>query len=337
MSFVPGRELARTFYVEVVAPLLVGVRHSAAFIGWGSDVLGFDDLRSTDHGWGPRLQVFVAPDDVRRVASLVEGGLPEEFRGYPTRFGWDDVPVSHHVEIVELGAWLTTRLGFDPRSGISSADWLVTPQQRLLELTAGPVFHDGLGEVEAVREVLSWYPHDVWLWLLACQWRRIDQEEAFVGRTAEVGDELGSRLIAARLVRDMMRLCFLLERRYTPYSKWFGSAFHDLDAAAALGPPLAAALAASDYPAREEALVTAAAALARRHNALGVTEHVDETVGRFHSRPYRVLGSARFVGACLDRVSDPGLRALPLVGSVDQLGDSTDLLEAAFRRLVAVY
>ena len=63
-----------------------------------------------------------------------------------------------------------------------------------------------------------------------------------------------------------------------------------------------------------------------RHNALGVTGPVDETVGLFHERPFRVLGSARFVDACLERVSDPWLRSLPLVGAIDQWVDSTDVL-----------
>ncbi|WP_207922548.1 hypothetical protein [Micromonospora sp. KC606] len=33
--------------------------------------------------------------------------------------------------------------------------------------------------------------------------------EAFVGRAAEAGDEVGSRVVAARLVREVMRLCLL--------------------------------------------------------------------------------------------------------------------------------
>jgi hypothetical protein len=51
-EFVPGVELARAFYQEVVAPRLGGVRHSAARLGPGSDVLGYDTARSTDHDWG---------------------------------------------------------------------------------------------------------------------------------------------------------------------------------------------------------------------------------------------------------------------------------------------
>ena len=327
-GFVPGVELARAFYEEAVSPLLADVPHSAALIGWGSDVLGFDTPRSTDHGWGPRLQVFVEDAVPDGLAEEVDAALPESFRGWPVRFGWNDVPVTHHVELAPLGAWLQRRLGFDPRRGIAKRDWLALPQQLLLEVTAGAVFHDGLRELGPVREALRWYPHDVWLWLLACQWRRIDQEEHFPGRAAEVGDELGSRVVAARLVREVMRLCFLLERGYAPYSKWLGSAFARLDAHAQVGPPLEATLAAADFPAREEALVAAVEAVARRHNALGITRPVDPTVRGFYTRPFRVLSSRRFVDACLEHIEDEWLRSLPPVGAVDQFLDSTDVLSS---------
>ena len=325
-EFTPGLELARAFYEEIVAPLLAGVEHSAALLGYGSDVLGFDTARSIDHAWGPRLQVFVADNDVARIGALVDDSLPDEFRGWPTRFGWDAVAVQHHVTVTTLDAWLRERLGFDPFQPIALESWLATPQQVLLEMTEGAVFRDADGALGRARETLAWYPHDVWLWLLACQWRRIDQEEPFVGRTAEVGDELGSRVLCARLVRDAMRLAFLLERRYAPYAKWLGSGFRRLHAHAELGAPLETALAADTYDERETALMTALETLARLHNAAGVTERVDETSRTFYDRPFRVLGSGRFVTACLEQVSDERLRALPLVGAVDQFVDSTDVL-----------
>ena len=335
-GFVPGLELSRSFYEEVVAPLVGDVPHSAALIGTGSDVLGYDTPRSTDHGWGPRLQVFVGPEDVAPVRARIEQGLPAEFGGWPTRFGWDDVPETHHVTVCPLAEWLAGRLGFDPREGVRLRDWLATPQQALLEMTRGGVFHNGLGELDAVRAALAWYPDDVWLWLLACQWRRIDQEEPFVGRAAEVEDEVGSRMVAARLARDVVRLCFLLERRYAPYSKWLGTAFRELDSYGAIGDSLLETLAATEYRRREDALVRAMEAAASLHNALGVTRRVDETVGRFHERPFRALGSGRFVDASLERVGDPRLRALPLVGSIDQLMDSSDVLgEPAVRAVAA--
>jgi hypothetical protein len=42
-----------------------------------------------------------------------------------------------------------------------------------------------------------------------------------------------------------------------------------------------------------------------------------------------VLASDRFVDACLSAVTDDTLRTLPLVGSVDQFVDSTDVLSRA--------
>jgi Domain of unknown function (DUF4037) len=338
-AFVPGLELAHGFYRSVVAPLIGGVPHSAALLGWGSDVLAQDTPRSTDHGWGPRLQLFVAATDVASLDARLEETLPQEYGGWPVRFGWDEYPVTKQVEVTTLAAWLVERLGVDPRGELTNRDWLALPQQLLLEVTAGAVFHDGLGALVPLRERLRWYPDEVWLWLLACQWRRIEQEEAFVGRTAEVGDELGSRVLAARLVRDLIRLTFLLERRYAPYSKWLGTAFRSLAAAEALEPALAAALAADDYGAREAALAAAVEDLARRHNELGLTDEVAPTVRPFHSRPFLVLGSGRFVEACLARISDPWLRALPLVGGIDQWVDSTDVLSypATARQTVAMY
>jgi hypothetical protein len=63
-EFIPGLELAHAFYREVLAGILGNVPHSAAVLGEGSDILGFDSERSTDHSWGPRAQIFVEADAV---------------------------------------------------------------------------------------------------------------------------------------------------------------------------------------------------------------------------------------------------------------------------------
>jgi hypothetical protein len=201
-------------------------------------------------------------------------------------------------------------------------------------VTAGAVFHDPLCELRAARRTLAWYPRDVWLWLLACAWRRVEHEEAMVARAAEVGDILGSRLIAARLVRELMRLAFLLERRYAPYSKWLGSAFQQLEAATTLGVPLLAAMSGD-----EDGLVAALEDLACRHNALALTRELDPTVRRFHARPFRVIGAERFAEACRERIEDPWLRSLPLVGSADQATDLTEIFSQPrrARRLYDLY
>ena len=359
-EFVPGIELCRTFYAEAVRPILdthaPGLAHSAALIGKGSEVLGFDSPRSTDHDWGPKVLLFLPARDIADHAGELDARfgrtLPVEFRGRPTGYGPPGVdgsrqpdraghrPIGHRVEIHELGRWLHGALGFDPRGGVRLVDWLLTPSQLLLEVTTGEVFHDGLGELEPVRRALAWYPHDVWLYVLATQWRRIEQEEPFVGRCAEAGDELGGRIVALRLARDLMRLCFLIEKRYAPYSKWLGTAFSTLAAAPQLTPQLDTLASAADDRDRQAALAKAEEIVAGRFNELGVCDWVDPTVRTFHRRPYMVLGADRFAEATRLAITDPAVRALPpAVGSIDQWVDSTDVLTHArrSRRAALVY
>jgi hypothetical protein len=86
-------------------------------------------------------------------------------------------------------------------------------------------------------------------------------------------------------------------------------------------------------------LVAAYETVASRHNALSVTSLVDPAARAYYGRPYRVIMADRFVEACLARVDDPLLHRLPLVGSVDQVADSTDLLSdpSRYRGLAQLY
>jgi hypothetical protein len=182
-----------------------------------------------------------------------------------------------------------------------------------------------------MRRLLAWYPEDIWRYVLAGQWRRIAEEEAFVGRAGEVGDELGSAMVAGRLVRDLMHLALLMRRRHPPYAKWLGTAFGRLPGIEPLAGRLAAVLPARDWRDREAALCDAYERLARDQNALGLAAPVDPTCRGFHERPFRVLGADRFAVALDEAITDPALRALPSIGCVDQFVDSTDVLTDAAR------
>ncbi|HEV7210316.1 MAG TPA: DUF4037 domain-containing protein [Blastococcus sp.] len=338
--FLPAAELSSAFYRQAVAPLLAGRPHAAALLGWGSDVLGYDTERSTDHGWGPRLLVLL-PDrgGVEPVEQLLDAGLPESVAGWPVRFGWDEVSPCHHVAVTTLADWLIDFLGVDASNAMGTRDWLLTPQQRLLGVVGGAVYADADGALAAVREALTWYPEQVWRWILACQWHRLAEEEAFVARTAEVGDATGSAVNAGRLVREMMRLALLLDRRYAPYSKWLGTAFAALPHRDGLPESLARALAATGAHEREAALADAWTVLGHRHNATGLTGVIPVTIGSYHSRPAQVLMADRFTEALLSTVRDPFLRALPPIGAVDQVTDNTEVLTqpTLYRCLAALY
>ena len=362
--FIKGLDLSELFYREAVAPILARrfpeLRYSAALIGAGSDVLGFDTPQSMDHDWGPRLMLFLGEADHTAhrdaIDQTLRRELPAEIHGYPTSFGThadgtgvmvatgavaEGRLVDHRVLILTVRGYLTDVLRFDPAGSpvgeIRAVDWVSVPANRLLMVTAGRVFHDGLGHLHPVRARLSYYPHDVWLYLMAAQWRRIAQEEPFVGRCGQVGDDLGSRLVAARLVRDLMHLCFLMERRYAPYIKWLGSAFARLDCARGLAPVLTGVLEATSWEGRQAHLTRAYGAAAAMHNALGLTEPMPTTVSPFYERPFLVLHADRFADAIRVAIRSDEVLALPEhLGSIDQFADSTDAL-AHPERFRAIY
>ncbi|HEX2281860.1 MAG TPA: DUF4037 domain-containing protein [Thermomicrobiales bacterium] len=359
-DFISGLQLSEALYREAVAPILArefpGLVHSAARIGTGSDVLGFDTARSTDHEWGPRLLLFLSENDTAThgpaIVETLRQTLPREIRGYPTNFGptheagvsvlqpVESGPVEHKIEVTTLPRFLQERLGVSSAQELGILDWLTFSEQALLEVTAGALFHDGLGTLAETRGHLAYYPGDIWLHLLAAQWTRISQQEPFVGRTGEVGDERGSALIAADLVRDVMRLGFLMERRYTPYSKWFGSAFARLACAARLSPHLDAVLAARGWHDRQQHLVHAYQVVATMHNDLGITEQLSIQASYFHRRPFLIIEAGRFADAVRDQIKDERVRNLPeAIGSIDQFVDSTDVLSNAMvrRRAMAIY
>lgn len=346
-EFIPGLDLSEAFYQDAVQPLMStyypGMIYSAGRLDWGSDVLGFDTPMSMDHGWGPKLTLFLAPEDHasrhQALHDFFAHNLPLKFKGFPTHFGepyadggkMEEIaahPIHHMVMIITPGGFFKDYLGLDNFAEISPAEWLSFPQQKLRTLRSGRVFHDGLGDLVPLRQKLHWYPHDLWLYLMASQWQRISQDEPFIGRTGSVSDELGSRLLGSRLIREMMRLVFLMSRAYTPYAKWFGTAFQQLPLAPQLSPIFVEILESQNWKTREEYLNEAYLLIARAHNDLGITAPITPEVSSFHSRPFLVPHSDRFVEALLSKITDPGVRRLPNhLGNVDQISDNTDVLE----------
>src|SRR2546430_7096122 len=91
--FLPGRQLNALFYTDVVGPLLAehfpDLLYAAAFIGSGSDVLGFDTEMSTDHAWGPALLLFLRDQDIHLaddIRAVMRTHLPSIFRGYSVNY-----------------------------------------------------------------------------------------------------------------------------------------------------------------------------------------------------------------------------------------------------------
>jgi hypothetical protein len=211
-----GLRLSEAFYRACVAPAIAAefprLPHAAGLMGRGSEVLGYDDSMSTDHTWSARVIVFVPAEVLLEQGESVQAQLtariPDHFDGLATE-----------VKVTSVQHYFQDELGLDVSVVWDAYDWVSLPEQRLCAMTAGAVFHDDL-DLEKVRLRLAYYPRDVWLYLMLAGWWRVHPEMNLVGRAGYAGDELGSTLIASKIVSGLMHLSFLIERQYAPYVKW---------------------------------------------------------------------------------------------------------------------
>jgi hypothetical protein len=347
-EFMPALELNRRFYFECVKPSLdhhfLNLEHAAALTGYGSEVLGFDSAMSMDHNWYPRVYLFLQEKDkelIPPIREMLSRELPHEFLGFPvdsvpspdepsTRWmnAKNEGPVEHMVIPLTLREFVLEHLAWDISELLHPLDWLTLPSHVLRTMTAGAVYFDNIGELTRFRETLAWYPRDVWLYLMASTWDRIGQEEHLMPRAGFVGDELGSALIGSRLVRDIMSLCFLMEKRYAPYPKWFGSGFKQLACSEDLSPILWNAQIAETWGEREKSLDSAYEILVKKHNQLKLTEPIPEQVTNFHDRPFKVIHGDVVAHSIARQITDPEIKQITakgLIGGVDQWSDNSEL------------
>lgn len=349
-----GIGLSRRFYETLVAPILAqqfpDVPYAAARIGLGSEVLGYDTEMSADHDYGPCVQLFLPqaafPATAREILEVLDRSLPELFEGWTIRYPTHVRPPAefaesnmlgsdHGAELYTLDAWCEHFLGWKAAKELSNLDWLSCSEQHFLTVTGGAVFRDDLGDLMALRKHLDYFPRDVWLYKLASQWGRIAEERAYVGRTGSVGDDIGSRVIAARMVGNLMRLGLLIERCYAPYPKWLGTAFSSLPCAPDLTPLLDQALSASNWQDRERWLMEACSFLGELQMAREVPGAIAPAEATLGDRPFRFIDSVAISAALRTAIADNDLRQLRLFGGADQFISNNYVLAPDFAKTAA--
>ena len=157
-EFIKGRILSRRFFNEIAKPVLdeyfPTLQYSAGLLGYGSDVLGFDDATSTDHMWGPRFYLFLNESDISKRDTIMEvfsHTLPYTFLGYSVHFSAPDPndcgvrhaefisegPVSPLIFIHTPEEYLTDYLGTAFLHDLSAADWLCSrfPLRNSIKMT----------------------------------------------------------------------------------------------------------------------------------------------------------------------------------------------------------
>ncbi len=343
-KFMKGLELNEGYYFDVVKPIIdeyyPNLRYTAGLIGYGSDVVGFDDHISMDHNWGPRLLFFLSEEDYshykKKIDVLLKEHLPLQYNGLPTNFTEksedgtqslkriNNSKVNHLIQFFTIRKFINYTIGVYDIEEIDLFDWLQFSDQGLIEITSGKLFHDDLG-LEKSREYFAFYPDEILKLKLASLWNIISHEEAFVGRNIDVGEELGTRIISARIVNTLMKICFYLERRYIPYSKWFSLGFQKLKCSKELC-PIFSDIFNLKYNSIEENIVKAYQIIIEMQNQLQLTKPIDTEVQNYYGRPYKVIFADRIAANIMESIEHPKLKGVNIDEiSIIQNTDGFDL------------
>ena len=347
MKFIKGLELCEEFFLDIAKPVLdkqfSGLKYSAGLIGYGSDVLGYDDEVSTDHMWGPRFYLFLLKKDIlkkQEILDVFSKSFPFEYKGYSVNFskpnpndngvrkleqisdGW----ISPLIFIHTLSEYLSGYLGTADLENLTELDWLSFSEHRLLALTSGKIFFDGLN-IQKFLDKLWFYPEEVKLYLIASNWSLIAEEQAYVRRCFDVGDILGSIMICGRIADRLMRLLFLYCDKYAPYSKWFGTAFLQLPIGESIRRAITISLETTDITERENHIVTAQKLMVDLHNKSNITEFIDVQIQSYYERNIKVIFAEKISNAVMKKLAGTVFERFPLIGTLSGVPNFTNIFD----------
>lgn len=229
-------DISREFFEEIVGPFLkerfpeeTAVTAFGVF-GYGSEALRLDDELSRDHHWGLRIDALM-PNDVfessrQIIMETLSSNLPDSYRGHSLR--------EAHVAGAGLAPdsltdFLKRTIGLD-HAPISDAEWLGIPEEDIIHVINGEVWHDPLGEFTAVRKAFDgYYPEPVRLRRIAHWCRYFSGMGTYALKRAILRqNEFYATTRFSNAIRLGVQLAFLLDRQYFPYDKWLMAYFERL-------------------------------------------------------------------------------------------------------------
>ncbi|MDT3425297.1 hypothetical protein J2Z22_000813 [Paenibacillus forsythiae] len=340
-----GLDLSEEFYWEIVRPILACrfpqllEKHAAGLIGYGSDVLGYDDDLSRDHEWGARCYIWLLDPDYEEYAACLnqafDEGAPILYKGYPARFSVDDsnevlVPYNgktniHHVAITSVSRHMRIQLGLHT-SQLSIYDWLVIPEQKLIEWTRGKIFTDPIGEITEARKTLSYLPEAVWRYKLKYAWSAF--RLLYVARLTDIrGESLSARLLINRMVEKAIQLLFLYNKRYRPGTyKWISKELAQISPLANESIELLEGILMEPCVTKAvEQMESVLARLVKQHNDMKLTEYIELEPPIFYARGLQSYSYINIENALFSSLPKE-LQHLEIPGSLDQFVTSEHIL-----------
>lgn len=234
---ISGLELSKCYYETYGKAMLkeqfpeYADRVAAGLVGHGSECLGFDDMWSKDHDFGPGFCLWLTEKDYEKVGQKMQEAyeaLPKAFMGYPAR------------NTSKRGGGRVGVLGIPEfyEEFTGNGAWSEMEDEKLAMAVNGEMFDDPLGEFSAIREQLqNGMPFAVWKRRLANAVALTAQAGQYnYGRCKKRNDIVAANLALDEFVREGMRTAYLLNRRYMPYYKWAWRGLENLERLSELKP-----------------------------------------------------------------------------------------------------
>ena len=234
---ISGLELSKCYYETYGKAMLkeqfpeYADRVAAGLVGHGSECLGFDDMWSKDHDFGPGFCLWLTEEDYEKVGQKMQEAyeaLPKAFMGYPARN--TSKRGGGRVGVLSIPEFYEEFTG--------NGAWSEMEDEKLAMAVNGEVFDDPLGEFSAIQEQLqNGMPFAVWKRRLANAVALTAQAGQYnYGRCKKRNDIVAANLALDEFVREGMRTAYLLNRRYMPYYKWAWRGLENLERLSELKP-----------------------------------------------------------------------------------------------------
>ena len=234
---ISGLELSKCYYETYGKAMLkeqfpeYADRVAAGLVGHGSECIGFDDMWSKDHDFGPGFCLWLTEKDYEKVGQKMQEAyeaLPKAFMGYPARN--TSKRGGGRVGVLSIPEFYEEFTG--------NGAWSEMEDEKLAMAVNGEMFDDPLGEFSAIREQLqNGMPFAVWKRRLANAVALTAQAGQYnYGRCKKRNDIVAANLALDEFVREGMRTAYLLNRRYMPYYKWAWRGLENLERLSELKP-----------------------------------------------------------------------------------------------------
>ena len=232
-------EVSHEFFEQIVLPFLQEhfvnelSQMACGIFGYGSECLGMDDEISRDHHWGVRVDILM-PDEMfhaksDQILQQIAGITPETFSGLPMQVPEQEGQTKGTgIAPESLESFLLRTIGLTapPKD---YHEWLSMPEEDILHVVNGEVWHDPCQKFTKVRKVLQgYYPEPVWLSRISQACSMFSGGVYTLTRATQRNNAVSATTSFGQAIKCALWVIYLLNRQYYPWEKWIYPLFRRL-------------------------------------------------------------------------------------------------------------